>query len=127
MDIPTTAANPNLLRGAPLSCLCALLIARLDGIPRVGSKWVQQMTGYGSDAVQEGLEYLRDILHLATSTGRYEGWQLAGSALQLPLGADLTEASPGKTDSRVVVVDPDQEKLSPTGNQKQQHAGGPGK
>lgn len=76
--------NPDLLllrglRGAPLSVLLALRF-----LGRAGRNHLMSVTGYDRDAVTLALRTLGD-LGFAVQVGRYNGWQLTPTAVQLPL------------------------------------------
>lgn len=68
------------LKGAPLSCLFALMFANQP----VGKAWLSRMTGYSDKPVAAALDYLLEM-GFVTSNGRYEAWQLNSQAIQLPL------------------------------------------
>jgi hypothetical protein len=79
----TVLSNPiaqlRQLKGAPLSVVLALMFA---GSP-VGVDWLCRVTGYTDKPISQALKYLED-LQIATSTNRYQSWQLA-KGYQLPL------------------------------------------
>lgn len=81
------------LKGAPLSVLVAMLIARVEGLLPVGEKWLITASGYSQNKVREGLAYLAGR-GLIIRGGRYEGWNLSSGAYQLPLTLSL-EILPG--------------------------------
>lgn len=68
------------LKGAPLSVLLALQIARQP----VGTAWLSRTTGYSDKPVTSALELLVE-LGLVTRNSRYNAWQLANGRAQLPL------------------------------------------
>lgn len=68
------------LKGAPLSCLFALMFANQP----VGNGWLARVTGYSSKPVADALRYLLEM-GLVTTNGRFESWQLNSQAIQLPL------------------------------------------
>jgi hypothetical protein len=79
------------LKGAPLSCLLAMLVA---GHP-VGAVWLESATGYSRQAVGHALGTLK-TLHAARCLGRYESWELSESVrgLSLPRGRHEIHTSP---------------------------------
>jgi hypothetical protein len=73
-------ASLRALKGAPLSCLFALMFANQP----VGKAWLSRMTGYSDKPVAAALDYLFEMGYV-TSNGRYEAWQINSQAIQLPL------------------------------------------
>jgi len=73
-------ASLRALKGAPLSCLFALMFANQP----VGKAWLSRMTGYSDKPVAAALDYLNEMGYV-TSNGRYESWQINTAAIQLPL------------------------------------------
>ena len=73
-------ASLRAFKGAPLSCLFALMFANQP----VGNGWLSRMTGYSSKPVADALNYLLEMGYV-TSNGRFESWQLNSQAVQLPL------------------------------------------
>ncbi len=73
-------ASLRALKGAPLSCLFALMFANQP----VGKAWLSRMTGYSDKPVAAALDYLFEMGYV-TSNGRYESWQINSQAIQLPL------------------------------------------
>lgn len=71
------------LKGAPLSILVLL---GLVGAP-VSNEWLAAHSGYSDKPVAQALMYLREHGYVTLTT---RGWQLAGGARQLPLGATFT-------------------------------------
>lgn len=74
------------LKGAPLSIIFALSLVR----QRVTQEWLERSTGYTDKPVSQALAYLQEI-GLVNKTGA--GWQLTGSARQLPMPIALEEPS----------------------------------
>lgn len=68
------------LKGAPISVLWALTIARQP----VTEDWLIQVTGYTDKPVRAALGVLVEY-GMISRNGRYGGWILAGPELQLPL------------------------------------------
>ena len=85
------------LKGAPLSCLMALMFATKP----VGKEWLSRITGYSDKPVAAALDYLLEMGFVTTS-GRYESWQIKQNVFQLPLGPEnpLPESSRNYSDSR---------------------------
>jgi len=84
------------LKGAPLSCLMALMFATQP----VGKEWLSRITGYSDKPVASALDYLLEMGFVTTS-GRYESWQIKQNVFQLPLGPEnpLPETSRNYSDS----------------------------
>lgn len=84
------------LKGAPLSCLMALMFATQP----VGKLWLSRITGYSDKPVAAALEYLLEM-GFVTTAGRYESWQIKQNVFQLPLAPDnpLPESSRNYSDS----------------------------
>jgi hypothetical protein len=84
------------LKGAPLSCLMALMFATKP----VGKEWLSRITGYSDKPVAAALDYLLEMGFVTTS-GRYESWQIKQNVFQLPLGPEnpLPESSRNNSDS----------------------------
>ncbi len=80
MQIENPIAILRQLKGAPLSVLIALSLAR----QRVSEQWLARVTGYSVRSVRDGCEYLKEI-NLADRLGRYDGWILTVDVFQLPL------------------------------------------
>jgi len=76
------------LKGAPLSILVAMLIARQP----VGENWLVTITGYSQNTVRNGCKFLTEI-QLIQRNGRYHGYVLTKDAKQLTLG-QLEECEP---------------------------------
>jgi hypothetical protein len=88
MQSPTSILRE--LKGSPLSCLLALMIAG----GAVSEKWIMAATGYAQGAVRLGLLHLETI-QLAGQSSRYSGWCLTDGARQIPLLAELETLSAG--------------------------------
>lgn len=71
-----------LLRGAPLSVLYGLWLARAMRIGVVGNEWLERSTGYSDKPISQALALLEEY-GLATHTR--VGWALTSGAEQLPL------------------------------------------
>lgn len=71
-----------LLRGAPLSVLYGLWLAKTLGIGLVGNEWMERSTGYSDKPISQALALLEE--YGLASHGRY-GWTLTSGADQLPL------------------------------------------
>lgn len=85
-----TAIMVRTLKGAPLSVLIGLIVARQDGLGVVGAEWLERNTGYSDKPVTQALAFLEEQ-GMVSRNGRY-GWQLTGDFIQLPLSvADLPE------------------------------------
>ena len=84
------------LKGAPLSCLMALMFATQP----VGKEWLSRITGYSDKPVSAALDYLLEM-GFVTCSGRYESWQIKQNVFQLPLGPEnpLPESSRNYSDS----------------------------
>jgi hypothetical protein len=67
------------LKGAPLSILMAMVLARQP----VSAQYLEAVTGYTDKPVQAGLRMLSEFGYI-TRNGRYD-WQLANTTEQLPL------------------------------------------
>ena len=85
------------LKGAPLSCLMALMFATQP----VGKEWLSRVTGYSDKPVASALDYLLEM-GFVTTAGRYESWQIKQNVFQLPLGNEnaLPGSSRNNSDSR---------------------------
>jgi hypothetical protein len=96
-----------LLKGAPLACLVALMIAQQEGLGAQGAEWLERATGYTFKPVNQALQFLEDQ-GLVTRNGRFL-WQLAGEIKQFPLSLETVPASrpeagptrPGVTPSKL--------------------------
>jgi hypothetical protein len=71
------------LKGAPLSILIAMLIARQP----VGEDWLVTITGYSQNTIRNGCKFLTEI-QMIRRNGRYHGYVLTNGAEQLTLGQD---------------------------------------
>jgi hypothetical protein len=71
------------LKGAPLSILIAMLIARQP----VGEDWLVTITGYSQNTVRNGCKFLSEI-QMIQRNGRYHGYVLTNGAAQLTLGQE---------------------------------------
>ena len=69
------------LKGAPLSILIAMLIARQP----VGEDWLVTITGYSQNTVRNGCKFLTEI-QMIQRNGRYHSYVLTNGASQLTLG-----------------------------------------
>jgi hypothetical protein len=69
------------LKGAPLSILIAMLIARQP----VGEDWLVTITGYSQNTIRNGCKFLTEI-QMIQRNGRYHGYVLTNGAEQLTLG-----------------------------------------
>jgi hypothetical protein len=78
------------LKGSPLSCLLALILA---GQP-VGEQYLCERTGYTPNSVRNALRCL-ELLGLASRLQRFSGWALTESAWQEPLLVALGSLSAG--------------------------------
>jgi len=86
-------ASLRALKGAPLSCLFALMFSNQP----VGKEWLSGVTGYSDKPVAKALNYLLEMGYV-TANGRYDAWQInKSSAVQLP----LMNLSLGETGSRI--------------------------
>jgi len=107
---PLTALRS--LKGAPLSCLVALMFASQP----VGKEWLSRITGYSDKPVSAALDYLLEM-GFVTSGGRYHSWQINQQAIQLPLGTTqmLTESTRNFSDSNptttALIVERNEQKL----------------
>lgn len=107
---PLTALRS--LKGAPLSCLVALMFANQP----VGKEWLSRITGYSDKPVSAALDYLLEM-GFVTSSGRYHAWQINQQAVQLPLGTTqmLSESSRNFSDSNptttALIVESNNQKL----------------
>jgi hypothetical protein len=82
------------LKGAPLSCLFALLLAHQP----VTARWLSAATGYGNQAITTALSTLEQFRYAVCDSHR-SAWRLAeGVQLALPFGPDLI-ADHGNHDS----------------------------
>jgi hypothetical protein len=70
------------LKGAPLSVLIALVLAKQP----VGQAWLSMVTGYSDKPVDSALRLLAQN-GLVTHNGRYS-WQIGAGVMQLALGED---------------------------------------
>jgi len=107
---PLTALRS--LKGAPLSCLVALMFASQP----VGKEWLSRITGYSDKPVSAALDYLLEM-GFVTSSGRYHAWQINHQAIQLPLETTqmLSESSRNYSDSNptttALIVESNNQKL----------------
>lgn len=74
--------NLRALKGAPVSVLLALIIARQDGIGPVSNEYLERETGYSDKPVSQALTVLQDYQYVLQTN---RGWVLAQGAVQLPL------------------------------------------
>ncbi|MHB8132869.1 MAG: hypothetical protein ACYDH1_01485 [Anaerolineaceae bacterium] len=91
---PLTAIRS--LKGAPLSCLVALMFS---GQP-VGKDWLSRVTGYSDKPVSAALSYLLEMGFVITA-GRYESWSINSQAIQLSEASQFTlpDSSRNNSDS----------------------------
>lgn len=90
------------LKGAPISCLMAMLVVRRV----MNMAEMVRVTGYSDKSVNDALLLLVDF-GLATRNGRY-GWQLADGVAQLPLavlGAGDDTPAPAETHAEPAPID----------------------
>lgn len=78
------------LRGAPLTILCALILAKREGVAPVNQHWLKRNTRYGLDTINDALNLLKDRGY-AIQTSRYAWLPADEKALQLPLMAFLDD------------------------------------
>ena len=69
------------LKGAPLSILIAMLIARQP----VGENWLVTITGYSKNTVRNGCKFLVEI-QMIQRNGRYESYVLTNGTRQITIG-----------------------------------------
>jgi hypothetical protein len=81
------------LKGAPLSCLFACLIAH----QAVGAEWVARVTGYTDKPVKQALLLLEELGFLVRINRCH--WGLSAGAAQLPLMAELSIGTRNYSDS----------------------------
>ena len=79
-----------LLKGAPLSVIFALYLAKKTQAGPVGQEWIARNTGYTDKPISQALALLEDY-GLVRRNSRY-AWTLTGEALQLPLMGDILES-----------------------------------
>jgi len=89
---PLTAIRS--LKGAPLSCLVALMFS---GQP-VGKDWLSRVTGYSDKPVSAALSYLLEMGFVITA-GRYESWSINSQAIQLPEPSQITLPASSRNNS----------------------------
>jgi hypothetical protein len=87
MDDGETTVFFRALRGAPMTILMALLVARKP----VGNVWLHETTGYNLETVSKNLDVLQRAGY-AQNIRRYDGWCLTLKAAQLPLFTHSQEA-----------------------------------
>jgi len=80
-----------LLKGVPLACWVALIIANENGLGPQGAEWLERATGYTDKPVGQALLFLEEN-GVISRNGRYL-WQLCGEFAQLPLGRDALPRS----------------------------------
>lgn len=80
------------LKGAPASLVLAMLL--MPQRVSVGVMEFTTITGYGKDAVRNGLQTL-ESLGMVQQLGRYQQWALTAKAQQLGLGQAALEEAPG--------------------------------
>ena len=85
MDFDQITILANTIKGAPLSCLFVLALARRP----LGNLDLCTATGYGKDTIRSGLAKLQ-TLGLAEQKSRYHGWELTA--------AGYHQLNPGNTD-----------------------------
>ena len=73
------------LRGAPISCLIAIALARQP----VGNQWLTRVTGYSDKPISEAMKTLKEF-GLVVTNGRYDSWRLADNNFQLPFSIEGT-------------------------------------
>jgi predicted transcriptional regulator len=78
-----TLATLRALKGAPLSILIAMLIAKQP----VGENWLCSITGYSQNTVRRGCKFLEET-QMIRRNERYNGYVLAKGSIQLPLGME---------------------------------------
>jgi predicted transcriptional regulator len=78
-----TLATLRALKGAPLSILIAMLIAKQP----VGENWLCSITGYSQNTVRKGCQFLIET-QMIRRNERYHGYVLAKGSIQLPLGME---------------------------------------
>lgn len=79
-----TVSMVRLLKGCPLACVFALMIAQQDRLGAQGAEWLERATGYTDKPVSQALLFLQEQ-GVISRNGRYL-WQLCGEFVQLPLG-----------------------------------------
>jgi hypothetical protein len=91
---PLTALRS--LKGAPLSCLVALMFANQP----VGKEWLARVTGYSDKPVSAAMDYLLEM-GFVTNAARTESWELHSQIRQLMIGNPelLLESSRNNSDS----------------------------
>jgi len=99
-----------MLKGAPLSVLFSLMLARRP----MGELWLTGVTGYSRTSIWMALKYLVEV-GLIQRNDRCEAWVLTGEAQQLPLMPGLVEEADGS-----LMLDTDQKigdkKVDPCSN-----------
>lgn len=76
---PLTALRS--LKGAPLSCLVALMFANQP----VGKEWLARVTGYSDKPVSAAMDYLLEM-GFVSNAARTESWELHSRIRQLMVG-----------------------------------------
>ena len=91
---PLTALRS--LKGAPLSCLVALMFANQP----VGKEWLARVTGYSDKPVSSAMDYLLEM-GFVTNAARTESWELHAQIRQLMIGNPelLLESTRNNSDS----------------------------
>ena len=91
---PLTALRS--LKGAPLSCLVALMFANQP----VGKEWLARVTGYSDKPVSSAMDYLLEM-GFVTNAARTESWELHSQIRQLMIGNPelLLESTRNNSDS----------------------------
>ena len=91
---PLTALRS--LKGAPLSCLVALMFANQP----VGKEWLARVTGYSDKPVSSAMDYLLEM-GFVINGGRTESWELNQEMKHLVMGNPelLLESSRNNSDS----------------------------
>ena len=94
-----TAESLRTLKGAPLSILMAMMLARQP----VSAQYLESVTGYTDKPTQAGLRVLSEFGYI-TRNGRYN-WQLASNIEQLPLmNPELEENYPQDVDRGAGII-----------------------
>jgi len=95
-----TLTNLRALKGAPLSIIIAMMIAR----QKVGEGWLISMTGYSQNTIRTAMKFLLET-QIVIRIGRYDGYTLSEGVTQLPLETNqISDPGESKTDSPVTVT-----------------------
>jgi biotin operon repressor len=90
-----TAESLRTLKGAPLSILMAMILAKQP----VSAQYLEAVTGYTDKPIQTGLRMLKEFGYI-TRNGRYN-WQLASNIEQLPLMCNELDDPPSPGEEKI--------------------------